>query len=194
MAIHYHHTSKNDTLVFTFPLNDQSARFNRFKQDYTGSAVGQQLSGGTGEQEIYVQSGGGVKTELKIPGLNTLIDSSNITINKAELILPIVPGSADLFTSNGRLLLQALKADGTREFLLDQIGSDATFGGYLNTTDNSYHFIVTRYVQQIFSKQKENLGIQVIAAGSAVTANRTILLGSNSPFGKPKLKLTYTKL
>lgn len=194
LSIYYHHISKSDTLTFSMPINPSSARFTNFSQDYTGSPVAQQLSGAvSGDQEVYVQTGGGTKVELQIPGLSSMLDSGNVVINKAELILPIQNGSELTLKPHDRLLLQALKADGSREILVDQLELDSYFGGFYNASDKSYHFTITRYVQQILTGVKPNLGIQVISAGSGVSANRTVLSGTNNALGKPTLKLTYTK-
>ncbi len=195
LTIYYHHISTPDTLTFTMPVNSASARITSFDHDNSGTPLAQQLNGSvSGEQEVYVQSGGGSKVQLQIPSLLQVLDSGLVVINKAELILPIVQGSdAYPFKPHDRLLLQANKADGTREILADQLEGDTYFGGYYSTIDKSYHFTITRHIQAILSGNKENLGIQVISAGSGVTANRTILGGSKNTFGKPTLKLTYTK-
>ncbi|MES2627761.1 MAG: DUF4270 domain-containing protein, partial [Bacteroidota bacterium] len=194
LAVHYHHLSVTDTLVFNIPLNTASARVTNFKFNYAGTPVQQQLAGAVaGDQEVYIQAGAGTKAEIKFAGLTNLADSGNLVVNKAELILPVVPGSLTPFNSSARLLLLAIKADGTKEAVLDQSEGDTFYGGFFNTVDNSYHFTITRYVQQILNGVKPNLGLEVISASSGITANRTILAGYNNSQVKPKLKITYTK-
>lgn len=196
LTIYYRNTVLSDTLSFSMPINTSAMRVTSFSQDYTGTDVAQQLQGAvSGEQEVYVQSGGGVKAQLNFPWLNSIKDSLHVVINKAELILPIQPGTdGSTHVPHERLLVQALKADGTAEILTDQLReTDAYFGGYYNSTTKSYQLTITRYIQEVMSGKREHYGLQVIAAGSGVTANRTILAGSGNAQAKPMLRITYTK-
>ncbi len=188
----YYHSTTEDSLRFNLPITSSSARLTTFSRNYTGTPVEQQLNGTTtGEQEVYLQAGGGLKVELKLPTLLNLNDSNGVVINKAELVLPVVAGTETPLKPNNRLLLQVIKEDGGNEVPIDIFIS--YFNGYYNSTDNAYHFIINRYVQQLFNGSKSNYGLRVLTDNAGGTANRTILAGSNNVAGKPKLILTYTK-
>lgn len=189
----YYRTSQ-DTLVFSMPLNNSSARYTQFETQYAGTPVQTQLDNpGQVFDEVYVQSGGGVRSQLTIAGLDALRDSAQIVINKAELILPITDATLVPFGPHERLFLAATDENGKREILPDQLEGDTHFGGFYNTADRSYHFVITRYVQSLISGGKVNRGLQVIAGNSAVSANRTILVGGNNPVKKPKLIISFSR-
>jgi len=188
----YHHSPTKDGLKLNLPITASSARITTFSHDYTGTTVDQQLNNViNGEQEVYVQSGGGTKVELHFPGLLNLQDTSGLVVNKAELIVPVVSGTENPLSPHARLFVQALKEDGGKEIVEDLLYT--YFDGNYRSSDHSYHFILNRYVGQLFSGVKMNYGLQLVAVGAGSNANRTILAGSNNPLTKPRLVLTYTK-
>lgn len=194
LTVYYRKTDTQDTLQYAFPINGSSARFNAFQTDYSGTQIESQLNGITdGSQEFYVQSGGGVKGFISIPGITNLRNLMPFIVNKAQLVIPIIGSGEKPFQTNPRLILQARNADGTNQSIPDQLEGDAFYDGYYDSSTKSYKFTVTRHIQQILTGKREDYGLQILATGGSVTANRTILAGSNNALGKPKLIVSYTK-
>src|SRR5690606_10874034 len=73
----------NDSSKYEFLINAESAKFNRFDHNYTGTDVEAQLQGGGDTSVSYIQTMSGVKTKLEIPYLKNLIDAGDVVINKA---------------------------------------------------------------------------------------------------------------
>ncbi|MFB1020703.1 MAG: hypothetical protein QMC37_10760, partial [Flavobacteriales bacterium] len=78
MRLHYHNDS--DTSFYDFIISPLSARVNMFTQNYVGelSSLNSPSSDSAfvaGDRSLYVMSGSGLKTQLRIPFLNSITDS-----------------------------------------------------------------------------------------------------------------------
>jgi hypothetical protein len=141
---------------------------------------------------FYLQALGGTKAKIHFPNLTDFIDSGNVVVNKAELVLPIQYNTLDNFTPSDYLFLTRVDENGNISFLPDI--NESSHGGQLDLTTNNYTFNITRYVNKIFAGEFQNDGLTIVVGGSGITANRVILNGANSlNKDKPKLVLTYTK-
>ena len=101
MRLHYHNDT--DTSFYDFIVSPLSARVNMFSQNYVGelAALNSPVSNSVfvdGKQSVYIMSGAGLKTQMKIPFLELINDSItemndtislNCAIQKAELILTL---------------------------------------------------------------------------------------------------------
>jgi hypothetical protein len=143
-----------------------------------------------GQQTIYVQSGGGVKTRINIPYIN-LLGSDSVAINRAILV---VPYKADnIYAPPQRLFILRKNENGTSSILADQFEGDGHIGGFINTQDKEYRINITRWVQQVSSGQIENYGLEIFSHLTASTANRVVLYGPENPERQLKLIIDYTK-
>ena len=96
----YYHTGATDTVAKVFNLTfgqnfgDPGLSFNKYDFDYSSAQFDlSMMDTVNGESVTYVQGGSGVRTYLKFPGLDTLIDRG-YSINRAELsveILQVLP-------------------------------------------------------------------------------------------------------
>lgn len=187
----------NDSLNYTFLINEKCARINLFKQDYISYPVNTNLNDTTNEFDaVYVQSMGGARAKIIIPQIKTWKDSS-IAILKAELIIEledeIISYQTQYAVPDKLLLVAALVGESTKyEYLADYYMGTSYFGGSYNSANRTYRFNIANQLQKILKGTKENNGFYLLPESNRVTANRAILKsGKNAGI---RLKLTYVKL
>ena len=203
----YYHNSADDSLQFD--LNMAGARFMHFNHNYKQSAnmdLQKQLyQNSTQNDVVYVQSMAGVKTRVKIPHFLTWAKKDFIAINRAELIIQSISTKKDTFALIPTLNLFAVGDDGITSYVLpDTYEGSSYFGGTLDTTNNMniYHFTITRHLQQLVSKSKNNNGLFITSTIGSNSANRIVLGGGSAKLNggsipnnyQMKLNITYTKL
>ncbi len=202
LTLYYTNTSTNTSSSQDFVINELSARFNMFKQNYNfinNSPVTTALNDtAIGKQKVYIQSMGGVKTKIYFPYFKNLAAQGNVIINQAQLVLSVNEdgtGTAQ-YGPHNRLTLAAARQDGSNAIIIDQLEGDAYFGGTFSAGAKEYRFNITRHMQRLINGQvPEDFGLFILPAGGAVNANRTVLHGSDKEHPKHlKLILTYTKL
>lgn len=154
----------------------------------------------------YVQAMSGLKTRIKIPNLVKWGKKDFIGVNRAELVVKSMVSRKDTFALPSRLTLNAINDDGTSSVLPDEFEGINYFGGTMDTTDittnyPTYHFTITRYVQQLISERRSNNGLYLTSSGGASTPYRIVfgggaatLVGGGDNKYQMKLKITYTKL
>lgn len=202
LTLYYTNTSTNTSSSQDFVINELSARFNMFKQNYNfvnNSQIKAALNDtAIGKQKLYVQSMGGVKTKLIFPHFKNLAAKGNIIINQAQLVLSLNEDGTGTtqYGPHNRLTLAAAREDGTNAIIIDQLEGEAYFGGTFSAIAKEYRFNITRHMQRLINGQvPEDFGLFILPSGGAVNANRTVLHGSDKEHPKHlKLILTYTKL
>lgn len=193
MTIYYTATNSNNGSSIKksvdFPINSSSVRFNTFAHDYTNGSVLSALQQNTPDSLFsYVQAMAGVQTRIKLPGLDSL-KGSNVVINKAELVLPAASGSYDLFGKADKLVLAALDANGDLQFIDDFFEGSSYFGGTYNSSEDSYRFNISRYVQGLLNGSETKEELTVLVSGGAINAERVVLFGPKHPNKRIKLNL-----
>lgn len=184
-----------DTLSVPYIITANSARVNRFEHDYSGTPFFDGLNNGTNENQLlYIQSTGGLEAEIDIDNLTTWKDSTNTSINKAELVFQIDTVASDLenYPAPNQLLFTYIDSLGQERLPKDYYFSPAFYGGALNTDDRTYRFNITQHLQQIIDGELGNNGFKLTTANKNSEANRVILKGSTSETGI-KLIVTYSK-
>jgi hypothetical protein len=186
MALFYHNDA-GDSAIFAFPFNDYN-RVNRFKHDYSATAIAAQLADSTmGSEYSYLQSLGGLQTKIKLPYLKDYNRTNKRAINKAQLIIQadnseVIKYAAhktiSVFTANGSNQI-------TDKFRILPMAYDSAKSQYIAD--------ITVYAQQSLTGKYDDLGLILKANGALVNAYRTRLFG-NSPIDKRmKLKLYFTE-
>jgi hypothetical protein len=202
LTLYYTNTSTNERSSVDFVINETCARFNKFRQNHNHSSstnmVYTHLNDSiAGENSVYVQSMGGLKSKIYFPFLKNLSTNNKILINQAQLVLSMKEEGTytNRFQSHSKLSLAAAREDGTNAIMIDQLEGDAYFGGTYNSANKQYVFNITRHLQRVLNGQTSDFGLFVLPAGGAITGNRTVLHGSDKNNPKHiKLILTYTKL
>lgn len=182
-----------DTLSYAFNINSDCARYSKIEHDYSGTQLnGIENNELDGSLSSFVQSGGGVKTHIEFPFLTDYQSFGNITINKAELILPVK--DIERFTPQSTLFLLYKDEEGENRLLPDQSSSAHSIGGNFDSGNQYYRFNITRYIQQVISGEIDNTGIYAVSNSAGVTVNRVVLAGPLSPDGNGmKLELTFSE-
>ncbi len=191
-----YYRTPSDTSSFTFLINESSARFNIFNNDYgfANSDLITQFNNPetTNTNLLYLQAMGGVKVKLSFPYIEELIKYNKILVNKAELIFPINENdiTSETYTRPQRLTLVKVKEDGSYAFLTEQL--DPSFGGYYDETKKEYHFVISSYIQELLTSKLQDHGLVLMVSGSSTYADRLVLNGLANTNSRPKLKVYYT--
>lgn len=185
---------EEDTLAFALNINSDCARFTRFDHDYSGTVLSQVGTVAVdGSSESFVQAGGGVKTHIEFPNLTDYAGFGNITINKAELIIPVSTADAGKYTPQQLLFLLYKDEDGENQLLPDQNTNAHSIGGTYNENDGEYRFNITRYIQRVINGELPATGIYVVSNSAGVSGNRVILHGpSHSEEAGQNMRLLLT--
>jgi hypothetical protein len=190
----YYHNDTESNKSYSFLINSESKKFNRFNHNYSNTDVEKHLAGSGFDSTItYVQSMGGVKTKLLIPNIKELTKEGNVIINKAELVLTINDGSDFSLKAIENLVLTGINSSGTPTFLIDYFEGSDYFGGTVDNTTKTYRFNISRHLQDIIQNNTADYGLYLMSSGSAVNANRSIINSFKHPSNKIKLNITYSK-
>jgi hypothetical protein len=187
-----------DTLVssrvFDFVINNNAVYTTHTSHDFSYAApdLYNQLQSNPelGQQTLYVQAAGGVKTRINIPHINRL-GSDSVAINRAILVVPYK--SDNIYAPPQRLFVLRKNENGTSAIIADQFEGDNHIGGFISATDLEYRINITRWVQQVSSGQLENYGLEIFSQLTASSANRVVLYGPENPDRQLKLIIDYTK-
>ncbi len=180
-----------DTSVVNFALSNSSGLSNSIVHDYGSSEVANHLSQpASGDSLVFIQTSPGSYALLTIPALSGL---SNRVINSAEIIVDQVYSTdsynniftppanlyvelKDPFINNGEYI--PIPCDFSASEL--QNGFQYMGGQMINTTNSSgqsiaeYHLNITRYVQSIVTKGKQDFTLK-LSAPHYVTNTATYL-------------------
>lgn len=193
-----------------YDVTRMAARVNSFVHDYsTTSFVGNLDQPEHNDSLIYLQSTGGLSAKIQIPQLNDWIkDSTNVGINKAELILTVEPAYTDtlVYTTPPRLILSLIGDDGA---LIDSTGqlikpadltfSEAYYGGAYNKKDATYRFNLAGHMQKLIKEKDKakdrlnNNGFYLTTDNKNSVFSRVVLKGATSKTGI-RFEVTYTKI
>jgi len=196
----FYKNDNNDSLKYSFVINDNCARFNLFNHYNYSNAhplLQQQINGDTllGDSLLYLQAMAGLKVKLSFPSFKKVFTENNMVLNKAELILPIEENvSQSNYPLPEKLTLVRLNESGQIAYLIDQFEGESHFRGIYNETDKTYNFTITRHLQNILLDNIQDYGLYLMVSGSGINGSRAFLKGTNRSSQKIKLKLIYTKL
>ncbi len=185
----YYKNAERDSLRYDYAISAAEARFNTF--DHLGyqhadpQLKSQVLDGDTtlGEQLLYVQGSGGIKTKIKFTELQHFARNiqGSIIINEAKLIIPAHIVDTAIYTAPLKLSLMRIIEDNKYRVLEDQSSGEDYFGGGYVRNQNAYQFRLTQYVQDMVDTGEdfENYGLQLSVMGAAARPNRFIINGPN---------------
>lgn len=190
----YYHNDTEANKSYSFLINSESKKYNRFAHNYTNTDVEKHLAGSGFDTTVtYVQSMGGVKTKLIIPNIKELAKQDNFIINKAELVFTINEGSDLTLNAIENMMLTGINSSGTATFLVDYLEGSQYFGGSIDNTTKTYRFNISRHLQDLIQNNKEDYGFYLMPSGASVNANRSVINSFKHPSNKIKLNITYSK-
>jgi hypothetical protein len=143
-----------------------------------------------GNQKIYLQCMGGVKTKIFFPYLMNWVKDYKIALNEAQLVFKNNDPENSL-TPPSNLSLFSITDEGKIDFLPDEYESELYFDGKYN--NSSYRFRITRHLQDILNEIDPNNGLYLMIAGASLNAGRVVLNGPSNPQDSLRLRLVYTK-
>ena len=196
VEMYYRDTVAQDTVVFPFLINTNSARVGSIQHDYNGSNVMAALPPNepVSSDKLWIRSGGSLAADIEIPAIDSLRSLENVVINQAELVFTVIPGTDnDPYVPHSRMFLISEDEEGNVTVLPDQLQGESFFGGSYDEEKGEYRFRISRWLQQVVRGELPNTGLRLVAGSSGVSANRTILGGFDNPVAKPKLVLSITK-
>ncbi len=191
--VFYYKNGTDTTAKFAFfEINSGTPRFNHYEHDYTFADFGNTFPV-SGNDRLYIQSMSGVKVRLNFPFIRNLTASGPVSINKAELVLPVEDNT--LYRNHTNLIVFGVDSAGAEALIPDLLESTSYYGGSYSVTDKNYAFNLARYIQRVISNpDKDDFGISLVSSGGAINGFRTIISGTNAPDKKIQLKVTYSKL
>ena len=191
LTVYYRSDAASDiVLEYEMIIDANVARFNHFNHDYTSTSIQSALDDTEkGNTEFYIQSLGGVNTEITFPYLSNLSKIDGFVVRKAELILPFESDATYSETEN--LIALGFNSEGQNVPIIDQfIGS---VGGTVNTADKNYTFSVTNFINRLVNGSLEDNRLLIKPVGSSVNPNRVVFNGQKSAKAqKIELKISYT--
>lgn len=200
----YYSNDTDDSLRYDFYMTSTEARFNRYQhfgyQDANQAFKSQVVDKDTllGQQLLYAQAMGGIKTKLRFPTLVAMKKATgdNLIINEAKLIFSAYNNDEN-FTPPSQVALLKDNGEGGYEVLPDQFEGDAYFGGTYKASVKEYQFRITRYVQDMVlrGEDRDDFGLYMIVYGASAKADRWVFNGTTPVADtlKPlRLELTYS--
>jgi hypothetical protein len=204
LAIYYRYTQggKNDTTVNYFLFKPGFSAYHDYvKRDFSSALVSASNSPGE-DDPIYLINTPGSYATVKIPALR---DLSNRIINRAELIVEqIYDPSNEKFTYPDALMLDVFDStlNGYKFVPFDFLPSpetgfpNAAFGLYGNNTVDAagrpikiWKFNITRYVQNILTKQEPLHDFRLYISKDSYSALRQGVLGNTGLYTYPGIPI-----
>ena len=203
MQLYYHSADTPEKMMrYDYYVTSSDVYFNHIDHDYTQGNpefIDQLVNGNAeaGQQTVYLQTMGGVRTRIYIPHLEQWSDSlegSHIVINEAKLVLPVDETSVDsIFRLPSNFILLGFNADSTTYLLPDYYEGTGYFGGSYNSTEKAVTFRISEYMQKVISEKRENYGLSLGINGAGYNAYRMLLNGPQSTQEKKmRLEVTYS--
>ena len=203
LQLYYHDAATPDKpMRYNFYVTSSDTYFNHIDHDYTqgcppliSQVLDQQPA--LGQEEVYLQTMGGVKVWIKFPNLTRWTDSlteGHLVINEARLILPASQLATDsIYKAPTVFSLIGFNTDSTTYLLPDYYEGNSFFDGTYSSSDKSVTFRISEYLQSIIMEEKENMGLSLGINGASYNAQRLVINGPNVPVGeKMKLEVTYS--
>ncbi|MFM2268484.1 MAG: hypothetical protein RL757_1925 [Bacteroidota bacterium] len=175
-------------------------RYNYFSHDRSSSTIGSNVNGGeaAGDTSVFVESFNGSDIKIRMPHIQSLVNSGKIAINKAELELTVDERVSSRVANVATLFALKKKVDRTFETIADlndQASYDGTLGAVAvnGTTVKRYKINITAHVQRIIDGSEPN-EFYLIATNKSNSFARSQVFGPKSTKYPMKLNITYTKL
>ncbi len=190
-----------DTMSTAYVVTENSPRISSIRHDYSGKDFANDIDQEVEQEELlYVQPTGGLKSYITIDDLESWRDSTNIAINKAELVFQVdtTESNIDYYPPPSQLILTFLATDSAEYRPIDYFFHPVFHDGYLRA-DYTYHFNITQHLQRVIDvsdpKDKNyvgNQGFYLTTGRRSSNAQRVVLEGTGRENGV-KLIITYSE-
>jgi hypothetical protein len=180
--------------------NTTNGKVNLYAHETSGFPIESYLNNGSQNDSLmFVQTMAGVNTQLRFPELENWLDSMPVAINEARLFLPIADTVNTMQLSKNfceSLNMFLVNPDGNLAGVYDSYIDPVSYGGRLDSDQNTYVFTIKVQVQSILAGTAENLDFRIVAGNTGESVQRSVLYGWNPANSekRPRLEITYTKL
>jgi hypothetical protein len=206
LIVYYHNQDVGDSLQFIYSINSTTSRFAHMDHnqylDASPEFRRQVLNHDTtlGKNQLYLQGLGGVRVKIRIPHLADFTKSGPIAVNNAILVIKNVTSDTTLVPPP-QLELMKVDSVGYPSYLVDESEGSVYFGGLYNSTDRTYSFRITQYIQSVLLGKSKNLDLYLTVNNplkSLLDPNRIVVNGTSpSPplisTDRLKFQIFYTK-
>ena len=202
LQLYYHVAATPEKpLRYDYYITSADTYFNQIFHDYTlGDAEfrSQVLDGDTtmGQQQLYLQTMGGVRTKIFFPTLahwaDTLSEGNHIIINEAKLIVPAAMVDTTVYTAPSTLSLLYFKNDGTTSILPDYYEGTSYYGGSYSATTHSAMFRIAEYMQDILMGKITDCGLSLGINAGSYNAQRLVVNGPEAESNPIRVEMTYS--
>ena len=194
ITLYYHYTSDDSRDTYLFFINSNSVRYNRYNHDYSTALpekkiinIGQEYRDTiTGQQPFN-----GVRTRLKLPGLEYFKNLGSVSVNKARLSIPVFLDD-DIYTDDdlpSRIYMSYKDSEGAKHVLPDYIISPAFFDGSYNSTTGKYSFNITSFVQEYLEGKIPDTELEMYFPEGEY---RNVILKANGAINTSTFEFVYT--
>ena len=202
LQLYYHAAETPEKpLRYDYFVTSSDTYFNQIFHDYTlGDAEfrSQVLDGDTalGQQQLYLQTMGGVRAKISFPTLthwtDTLTEGSHIVINEAKLIVPAAIVDTTVFTAPNTLSILYFKEDGTTSLLPDFYEGTGYYGGSYNSSTQSAMFRISEYMQDLLMGKITDHGLSLGINAGSYNAHRLVVNGPETEANPLRVEITYS--
>jgi Domain of unknown function (DUF4270) len=194
LTLYYHTTT--DTLSFDFIINTGSVRYTISHFDHD-RALQPDLplalaDTAAGQQHIFLQALGGLRGELRFPGLENYAARGYGALAKAELIVPVEGTYYPLYTPPSQIFVFRKDEDGDDATIPDQVPTFNLVGGSYDAEEKAYRLVITQWVQGVINGTYPNTGLGMVSGSNGVSVNRVKLAGPEHAAERMRLRLTFT--
>lgn len=210
---YYYYPYSTNSLYTRIYAGDRYIKF--FEHDYSGSAITQINDSTSHDSLLFLQSLGGTQAVLEIHSLEQLrqtLGKGRVSVNYAELIIPVAGDTADLVAGFYPKQLGIRIMDDTDPYLPDDVLYQASqfaaiisyMNGRFSGTDVGYKFNMTAYFHEYMKGNINSSRIRIFAGRldtqlgrsnfNPVNYNSLVLAGTGIKNKKITLRLVYTKL
>ena len=208
LKIYYRETpDAENQMRYDFYITSDDVYFNQYQHEYSmGSMefVQQVLQEevALGQQQLYLQSMGGVRTVITFPGFAEwaaaqVEDGTHLIINEAKLILPAsaVLEDSTVLTPPTSLALLNINADGSASVLPDYLEGTSYYGGNYSYAKKNVTFRISEYLQSVVQNPDSSQGLYLSITGASYNAQRWIIAGPEAnQEHQMKCEITYSIL
>ncbi|HTH83547.1 MAG TPA: DUF4270 family protein [Mucilaginibacter sp.] len=198
-----------DTAVISLP---STLHASEIKHTYSTAVQTELANTTTNRKTFYLQGLAGLRSKISFPYIKSLIKTigANIAVNRAELVITVVPGSTIPFAPLPKLAMYRYDLANQRILIQDAAQGDprafgaTAFGGFYNPPTQQYHFLITGYIQDLLRGVTTDLGTFIgpvapdlsgVVGATPQIDGRTVAVGfDKSSQYRIKLNLYYTKL
>ncbi|MFQ3580242.1 MAG: DUF4270 family protein [Bacteroidales bacterium] len=185
----------NDSLNFSFLINNKCAIINMIEHDYSSASerVKTAIQDSTQLHEFcFIQSLAGLKVKINFPEVSQKFTNGIFAINRAQLVINVEVESVDpKFAAPPKLTLVKIKSDGTYDFVTDYKINNAHFGGDLNKTNYQYIFNIPFHIQELVNGT-DDYGLYLFSTDNRTYPYRCVIYGTGNNEKSMKLRLLYS--